>query len=192
MIAPGTIKGRAMQPMACRIRPAKRYEIPEIEQCCVEANLQYGRDVSPDLFDPFIKGMENLNHYWNDTQVLVAETSGRIVGSIQYCRDASTEGLGWPPHWAGFRKLAVRPSARGHAIGRMLIEGCLALAAEDGASAIGVHASFFMAAARHTYEKMGFQRCPEYDVRASVMSGRNANSADFIIFAYGKEIRARL
>ena len=49
--------------------------------------------------------------------MLVAEVAGRLAGSVLFYADASTEGLGLPPGWVGFRKLAVDPRMRGHGLG---------------------------------------------------------------------------
>jgi hypothetical protein len=43
-----------------------------------------------------------------------------------------------------------------------------------GAPTIGIHTASFMNAARAIYERIGFRRCPEYDVRASDVLGVGA------------------
>jgi ribosomal protein S18 acetylase RimI-like enzyme len=116
--------------------------------------------------------------------VFVAELSGEIVGSVQFYPDASTEGLGLPSEGAGFRKLAVRPQARGRSIGRMLVEACFERAFTNRAAAIGIHTASFMEAARRLYASMGFRRCPQYDLQASQILGLESGATDIAAIAY--------
>ncbi len=173
---------------SCIIRAARKSEIKEIEEGAVEAYMQYRSQVPVEIFEAYRQDLRNLSRYWDEAEVLVADVDGRIAGSVQFYPDASTEGFGLPPQWAGFRKLAVHPAARGRSIGRTLVEKCLELAARNGAPAIAIHTSLFMEAARHIYEDMGFQRCPEYDLRATDMLGIDGGSSEVIGIAYRRDI----
>ena len=115
--------------------------------------------------------LRRLADYWNEATVLVAELDGRVAGSVLFYTDASSEGLGLPADWAGFRKLAVRPEMRGSALGRKLVQSCVDRARQLRAPAIGIHTSSFMNAACRIYARAGFRRSPEYDLTASEMLG---------------------
>lgn len=77
--------------------------------------------------------------------------------------DAGGEGLGWPSGWAGLRALGVDPAMRGLGIGRRLMGECLDRARALGAPVLCLHTAAFMTAAVTIYERMGFERAPEYD-----------------------------
>ena len=96
---------------------------------------------------------------------LVAERAGRVVGAVTWYGDA--EGLGWPSGWAGLRALGVDPAARGHGVGRALVEACRRWALAAGAPVLCLHTAGFMAAAVALYEAMGFRRDPSFDFEAT-------------------------
>ncbi|MGH4013537.1 MAG: GNAT family N-acetyltransferase [Pseudonocardiaceae bacterium] len=114
--------------------------------------------------------------YWQDigdvrgrlpcTELIVAELADRIVGTVTFYPDGTrAEDAGWPAGWAGIRLLGVVPEARGQGIGRALTEECLIRARRHSAAVIGLHTNDWMRVARGMYERMGFQRAPEYDFR---------------------------
>jgi predicted N-acetyltransferase YhbS len=151
------------------IRPATEHEIPEIEAVAVAAYAQYRAEVPRPVFDAYLEDLRRVAEHWREAEVLVAEVDGRIAGSVLYYADASTEGLGLPQSWSGFRKLAVHPEMRGRGLGRALTEACIAVARRCGVPAIGIHTTSFMQAARRLYEQVGFERCPEFDISAADM-----------------------
>jgi ribosomal protein S18 acetylase RimI-like enzyme len=97
--------------------------------------------------------------------VLIAvEPDGTLLGGVTY-----VPGPGTP--WseserdgeAGFRTLAVDPTARGRGVGRALVEACLALARGDGKVRVVLYTRPSMTAAHGLYESLGFRRDPERD-----------------------------
>lgn len=105
-----------------------------------------------------------------ESQLLVAELDGRVVGCVSYFppgakaaypSDAFSEH--WPSDWAAFRLLAVHPSARGAGVGSHLTQVCIEKARAAGAPALGLHTTAPMKVARAMYERMGFERSPRYD-----------------------------
>jgi GNAT superfamily N-acetyltransferase len=98
------------------------------------------------------------------TELIVAESGGRIVGTVTFYPDATrVDGVGWPAGWAGIRLLGVVPKARGQGIGHALTEECLMRARRHGAAVIGLHTNDWMRVARDMYERRGFQRVPQFD-----------------------------
>jgi GNAT superfamily N-acetyltransferase len=168
----------------CLIRSASRHEIPEIEAVSVAAYAHYRGDMPAAIFDSYLADLRRLAQYWEETEVLVADLDGRIAGSVLFYADASSEGLGLPQGWAGFRKLAVHPEARGLGLGRELVGSCVDLARRLGAPTVGIHTTFFMKAACGIYEQMGFRRCPQYDVRAADILGLDAGVGEVKVIAY--------
>jgi predicted N-acetyltransferase YhbS len=173
-----------MLPVECLIRPAARHEIPEIESVGVAAYAQYRGTLPAAIFEAYLADLRCLAAYWEEAEVLVAELEGRIVGSVLFYPDASSEGLGLPNGWAGFRKLAVRPETRGLGLGRRLVLSCVDLARRLGAPTVGIHTASFMQAACGIYEQMGFRRCPHYDLRAADIMGLDAGVGEVQVIAY--------
>jgi GNAT superfamily N-acetyltransferase len=155
---------------AATIRLAAEHEIPEVAALGVEAYAQYEAEVPRPVFDAYHEDLRRLADHWREAEVMVAEIDGRIAGSVLYYADASTEGLGLPRSWSGFRKLAVHPRRRGQGLGRALAEACIAVARQRCAPAVGIHTTAFMRAARRMYERIGFERCPEFDISAADLS----------------------
>src|SRR5260221_5458305 len=111
---------QADRSVPCVIRPAVRDEIPEIESVIVAAYSEFLDEVPAAVSDAYLEDSRRVGDHWDEAEVLVAEFDGRIAGTVFFHADASSEGLGWPKGWAGFRRLAVHPALRGHGAGRML------------------------------------------------------------------------
>lgn len=165
------------------IRHAAPDEISEIEAVCVAAFSEYRGEMPLTVFESYIDDLHHLSDHWHEAEVLVAEVGGHIAGSVLFYADASTEGLGLPQGWSGFRKLAVHPRKRGRGLGRSLTQACIDSARRRHAPTIGIHTVSFMRAAWRIYERMGFRRCTEFDLSASDIGLGNA-SADVNIIAY--------
>lgn len=116
-----------------------------------------------DLVDP-----ARVRGRFDVAETYVAVQTGRIVGSIAFYPDIVLEG--WsnlPSGWAGFRALVVDPGVRGAGIGRALVERCMARARGVGAPTLGIHTISLLTDAVRLYERLGFVRCPEFDLLAA-------------------------
>jgi hypothetical protein len=102
----------------------------------------------------------------------------------RFFADASTEGLGLPEGWAGFRTLAVHPAARGRGIARALSRRCVDAARARNTRTVGIHTAAFMRTACGIYEQIGFRRCPEHDLRFSAVLGLDLGAHDIPVIAY--------
>lgn len=138
------------------------------------------------LFDPALAGYRGtsadpvLEAYLGDlvagvreradvAETYVALLGPRVVGSVAFYPDVALEGWStFPAGWAGFRALVADPAARGTGVGRALVERCLARGRDVGAAVLGIHSADVLSHAVRLYERMGFVRCPEYDLAASV------------------------
>ena len=92
--------------------------------------------------------------------VLVAVgADGRVLGGVAY-----VTGPGAPyaerqrPDEAGFRMLAVDPSAGGQGIGRALAEACIARAREAGKAGVSIYSRPSRVVAHRLYMLLGFER----------------------------------
>lgn len=150
--------------MTITIRDARRDEWDAVHDLTLEVYAEYARIMTPDawagLDGAVRKALEAV-----DAQRIVAEDGGRLLGSVML----------FPPAKAAYgeyvsassspelRLLAVPESRRGQGIGRALVEECIRRARLAGASALGLHTSKSMGAARDLYLHMGFERAPETD-----------------------------
>jgi GNAT superfamily N-acetyltransferase len=183
----GTIAAAA----GCRIRPAARHEATPIASIRMAAYSQYRKSVPPAVFEAYLDDLRQVERPGDGTQLLVAEWQGRVVGSVVFYPDAGLEGLGLPKGWAGFRKLAVHPDARGRGLGRRLAQYCVNRAHGLGALTMGIHSSSFMTAACKLYHSMGFARCPEHDLRATAILGLAPVVDDVTVIAFRMNLRTR-
>jgi GNAT superfamily N-acetyltransferase len=96
---------------------------------------------------------------------IVAEHGGELVGSVHLFPPASDAygGMVGEAPWPELRLLAVAPEARGHGVGRLLVDECIRRARAMGAAELGLHTSKSMRVAMGMYERMGFVRAPEHD-----------------------------
>lgn len=65
--------------------------------------------------------------------------------------------------WPELRLLAVAPNARNQGVGAALIGECARRTRAAGFPALGLHTSDSMRAALRLYQRLGFERAPEYD-----------------------------
>ena len=146
------------------IRDARPEELDEAAALMVAAYEQYREGLPPGAWEGYARDIRDVRGRLADSQLVVAVEEGKIVGAVTYYppRPEGT-GEGWPGGWAGVRLLAVAPAARGRGYGRDLMEECLRRARGAGAVALGLHTTQLMAVARAMYERMGFQRVPEFD-----------------------------
>ena len=97
--------------------------------------------------------------------VLVAVSlDGELLGGVTYVSgpdDPYSEGL--VEGEAGMRMLAVDPGRHGRGVGRALTQACLERARSDGRRRMVLHTGDWMAAAKHLYESLGFEREPTID-----------------------------
>ena len=119
-----------------------------------------------------------------EAEVLVAEHDGRIVGTIAFYADVRHEG--WsnlPAGWAGFRALAVAPRMRGAGIGKALVQHCIERTRNVGAETLGIHTISLLTDAVRLYQRLGFVRCPEFDLRAAdIFPSENADETVGLAF----------
>lgn len=101
------------------------------------------------------------------TEVLVAVDDEDVpVGCVALVLpgDAEFEGTTPPAGDAGFRFLAVSPSAQGSGAGAALVAAVVDDARDRGSRRIAIHSMAFMTGAHRLYERMGFARRPDLDV----------------------------
>lgn len=102
------------------------------------------------------------------TELLIAISSEKkIAGAVVYFSDMSSYGSGGTAtqekNASGFRLLAVDHDARGHGIGKLLINECIEKAKSENQEQVIIHSTKFMQVAWKMYEKLGFERSEDLD-----------------------------
>jgi ribosomal protein S18 acetylase RimI-like enzyme len=116
------------------------------------------------VIEEYLDEIADVRSRLADAELIVAEEAGRVLGAVTFFPDGTkAESDGWPEGWSGIRLLAVAGEARGRGIGRALTEECLRRARAIGAPVMGLHTTEYMPVAKAMYERMGFERIPEFD-----------------------------
>lgn len=95
--------------------------------------------------------------------VLVALLDGALVGTVTVALHGGPYAEQAAPGEAVLRMLVTAPAARGHGVGRALVQACLAAAREAGCAMVRLSTQRPMTAAIRIYESLGFVRTPERD-----------------------------
>lgn len=145
------------------IRDARLDELDEVSLLLAEAYQQYADDLPSAAWQGYLNDIKDVRGRLDRAELIVAETDGRLVGSVTLYLNSRQSYQDWPDDWAVVRLLAVLPDYRGRGIGRALMEECRRRCRRSGGSTIGLHTTDVMFIARDLYEHMGFVRAPEYD-----------------------------
>lgn len=148
---------------AINIREAKAEELDEVENLVKTAYREFQPMMPAAAWE---RWMDNIRETIQAPLglLLVLDRQGKIEGAVKFYPDAAQSHLGqWPAGAASMRLLAVAPAHRGRGYGLLLTQACLARARKLSIPAIFLYTGTFMTAARQLYEKLGFQRAPEFD-----------------------------
>jgi GNAT superfamily N-acetyltransferase len=147
------------------IRDARLEELDTIVALLLAAYQQYADVLPPAAWEAYARDIANVRGRLPESELIVAETGGRIIGTVTfYPVYAGMAEAGSRTARAGFRLLAVHPEARGHGVGRRLVEECIRRARQRGAAVLVLHTAEMMTVAKGLYERMGFVRAPELDI----------------------------
>ena len=176
--------------LAASIRPARNSELDEIADLFAPALAPYRGGVQDWILDAYLAELVDVRPRFEEAEVLVAEHDECIVGTIAFYPDVRLEG--WsnlPAGWAGFRALAVAPRRRGTGIGQALVRRCIQRTREIGAETLGIHTISLLTDAVSLYQRLGFVRCPEFDLRAAdVFTSDNAD--DMVGLAFRRDVES--
>lgn len=147
------------------VRAARATEFETVADITVRA-YQAVPGLIDDDTNYYVEELRDVAGRARSSDILVAvNDDDKILGAIAYVPDSMSEMAEWDmPDVAGFRMLAVDPSAQGLGVGQFLTETCLERAREGGAKALVLHTLEALTAARGLYSKMGFQRDASFDV----------------------------
>ena len=164
---------------AHHIRDARDDELDDVARLILAANQEYAPLFPAHRWEAYARDITDVRSRLGDSELIVAEAAGRLLGTVTFYPNVPDSGQSWPPGWAGIRLLAVHPDGRRLGIARALMDECLLRCRRRGISTIGLHTTEAMAVARGMYERMGFVRRPEFDVSVG---------PSMVIMAYGLEL----
>jgi ribosomal protein S18 acetylase RimI-like enzyme len=97
-------------------------------------------------------------------EVLIAHENGALAGVVAFYLAGAREGMVATAGEAELSRLAVAEQYRRRGIGRSLVENCLRLATERGASALVLWSQPHQEEAHRLYSALGFRRAPDRDL----------------------------
>ncbi|WP_307835995.1 GNAT family N-acetyltransferase [Phycicoccus sonneratiae] len=142
------------------VRPARPDELEAVGRLTLAAYAADG-GMSPE--HPYAATLLDAGARARDAELLVAEESGSVLGTVTFVRPGTPFSEIGGPDEAEVRTLAVAPEARGRGVGRLLSDECVRLARAEGCRAVVLSSGTWMTAAHRLYERMGFVRVPERD-----------------------------
>jgi ribosomal protein S18 acetylase RimI-like enzyme len=146
------------------IRNVRLEEINEVSVLLGDAYKQYENFIRPEAWKHYQEDIVDVCSRLDESDLIVAELDGRLVGCVTLYLDAARAMTGvWPADSAVIRLLAVHPAYRNRGIGRALMEECISRCRQANIKVIGLHTTEIMDVARKLYERMGFVRLPESD-----------------------------
>ena len=175
------------------VREATPDDASALRRLLIDANAEF-RDAMPaTVYRNYVDNLVELVGDVPPDGMLIVETAeaGQLLGSGTVAADARTSHLhavDWPGDHAVFRAMAVTPAARGAGAGAVIGHALLERAAAHGARAVGLHTAPFMVAAQRLYERLGFRRVPERDLRIDDIFGPAGEPYDDLAPAYWLEL----
>jgi GNAT superfamily N-acetyltransferase len=152
------------------VREARPEEYAEIGEITVAAYLAVPGMIDDDS-DFYLAELRDVAARASASEILVAiSQDDQLLGSVAYVPDSTSEMAEWEiPDVAGFRMLAVHPSAQGKGAGQVLTEACIERALHSGKQALVLHTTKFQSAAQGLYAKLNFIRDMSMDVDLGFM-----------------------
>jgi GNAT superfamily N-acetyltransferase len=172
------------------VRDAAVADAPSLRMLLLDANAEF-RDAMPArVFRNYLHNLvELVGDVPPDGMLVVESADGQLLGTGTVAADGRTlHAVDWPAGHAVFRAMAVAPAARGTGAGSVIGRALLDRAAARGARAVGLHTGTFMVDAQRLYERLGFRRVPERDLRIDDIFGPAGEPYDDPAQAYWLEL----
>jgi ribosomal protein S18 acetylase RimI-like enzyme len=145
------------EPVAVRsVRPA---EYGVAGDLVVEAYRTLG-DAGDEFYE---QQLRDIAGRVEESDVLVAELQGRIVGCVTFVDGLKPLSEVDDPDAATIRMLGVVTEARGRGIGEALMRVCIDRAGTSGRKRVRLDTRTSMTGAQRLYERLGFRRAPDHD-----------------------------
>lgn len=127
----------------------------EINRLAVRAFQEHSSSYSD--WPAMAAAYERMSKLAKTGEIVVAETSGNIVGAVAYIPPHHKKPSYFDQAWPVIRSLVVDPDSRGIGIGRALTQECIDRAKRHKSPVIALHTSPIMTVALPMYLRMGFE-----------------------------------
>lgn len=147
------------------IRDAAEKELPYIREQRVVSYEEHAKSIPEDHWIALKHAISSKADIQPGVERIVVEIDGEIVGSVVLfpAKSNAYEGFVDELDYPEIRMLAVAPTARGKGVASALVTECIHRAKAQGFHAIGLHTGEFMKNAMRLYERLGFERQPQFD-----------------------------
>lgn len=147
------------------IRDALTHELKDIREHRANAYNEHANAIPGEHWNALKKAILSDADIQPGVELILAELDGELVGSVALFPPKSDayEGFIDELDYSEIRMLAVSPNLRGKGIAFALINECIKRTKAKGFDAIGLHTGEFMDSAMKLYERLGFERLPQYD-----------------------------
>lgn len=140
-------------------------DINKLKKLGLTSYGQFKNELSEDNWRKMYNFLSNLDSYTdllNKSKCFVCEDSGDIIGMAYLVSKGNPTDI-FDKEWCYIRMVGVAPKYSGKGIGKKLTQKCIDFAKENNEQLIALHTSELMNAARHIYEKLGFEAIKELD-----------------------------
>lgn len=147
------------------IRDASANELSFIREQRVQSYEEHAQNIPEEHWRALKKAILSDADAQADVERIVAVLDGRLVGSVALfpAKTDAYEGLVDELDYPEIRMLAVTPEARGKGVAAALVLECIDRAKAQGYQSVGLHTADFMKSAMGLYERLGFERLPQFD-----------------------------
>ena len=135
------------------MRPEER---DDLRALLTEAYQPYANDMPPEVYEPFLAGILDTER----GRQFVAVDGDTVLGGARLYPPGLTR-MPIPSDWAWVRAVGVRTSARRTGVARRIMAYCAENAGD--VPALSLHTMDFMPDAIRLYERLGYERAPDYD-----------------------------
>ena len=142
------------------VRDAREADLPAVSRISVAAYETAGQ-LEPG--STYGQTLADAHGRFRTGQVLVAERSGEVVGTVTICLPGTSLAEISGPGELEFRFLAVDPAAWGTGVADALVLACEEQARVTGATSLAICVRDTNTGAAAMYAKRGFMRVPERD-----------------------------
>src|SRR5260370_15353622 len=98
---------------ALQLRDVQAAELDDVARLLGEVYGVFRAHFSSQAWESYIGEIIDIRSRWGESELILAELAGGLVGTICFYPDASRSALErWPEGWASIRTLAVRAGAR--------------------------------------------------------------------------------
>ena len=148
-----------------KIREALSNEIDWVREQRVNAYEEHSKKVPEEHWNALRRAILSDTDEQEGVELLVAELEGEVVGSVVLypAKIDAYDGLVDLLDYPEIRMLAVAPQLRSKGVAEALVNECIHIAKEKGFQHIGLHTADFMTSAMRLYERLGFERLPQFD-----------------------------